>query len=284
MPIEHEDYHWPLTPETGPTEPGQGDELADQEPVHAPQPKLPRAGTALLVFLAFFGTQFLGFLLVGFVAGLYAGVSGIPKEETRQWLGPIILYSMLPVFLVSGLPVMAITRSKAADAIRDGSPSGVGWLPSTPLTLLGALLLGALFAFGCLFLYGTVFTDVRPDAGSSIAEMANTGTLARLLLGVMVIVVAPLIEETIFRGVMLAGLTRSFGLPLSIFICTSLFVAGHIAELMRYPPGTIGIAGLALLAMWLRLKTKSVFPAMALHAGYNGLLVTLMFLAPLLQN
>ncbi len=280
MNDQYQPYQAPLTADSELS--ADGVDLLD-----GPPSRVPRAGTAMLVFLAFFGTQLAGFLLVGVIAGVYAGVSGVDgtdPEALRMAIEPFILYSMLPVFLISGLPVMAITRSKAADAIHDGSSTGVGWLPAPPLALLGSLVLGALFAFGCLCLYGTVFTDIKPDAGSPIAQMASIGPLARLLLGLMVVLVAPLLEEVIFRGVMLAGFARSFGLPAAIFICSGLFVAVHAPELMRYPPGTIGIAGLALLAMWLRLKTKSVFPAMAVHAGYNGLLVALMFLAPLLQK
>ena len=263
------------------------DEADPLETISAPPERAPRAGTALLIMLAFFGTQLAGFLLVGLVAGVYAGLTGVDganPEALRKVVEPFIIYSMLPVFLISGLPVMAITRARAADVLNDGSPTGVGWQGSTPPAILFSLLLGAAFAFGCLFLYGTVFTEIKPDAGSPIAQMASTGPLAQLLLAVMVVVVAPLLEEVLFRGVMLAGFTRSFGLPVAVILCTSLFVAAHTPELMRYPPGTIGIGGLAFLAIWLRLKTKSVFPAMAVHAGYNGLLVALMALAPLLQQ
>ncbi|MFP6669988.1 MAG: hypothetical protein VB857_01130, partial [Pirellulaceae bacterium] len=188
MPSEHENDHSQLTPETGPGDTGQGAEPADYlEPVTTAKPRLPRAGTALLVFLAFFATQLLGFLVVGIIAGVYAGLSGVDvkdAEAIRKTIEPFILYSILPVFIISGLPVLGLTRFLAADAIRDGSSTGVGWLKSTPLVLFGGLLLGAFFAFGCLFLYGTLFSDMKPDAGSPISQMASTGTLARVLLGV----------------------------------------------------------------------------------------------------
>lgn len=268
-----------------PSTPAEGTDSL--EPDNAVPARVPRAGTALMVLLAFFGTQLAAFFLVGLIAGVYAGLTGVDANDPvaiRKAIEPFILYSMLPVFLLSGLPVMSITRSRAADVIHDGSPTGVGWRASTTAALLGSLFVGALFAFACLFLYGTVFKEMKPDGGSPIAQMANTGALARILLGIMIVLVAPLIEEVVFRGVMLAGFARSFGLPVAIVLCSALFVAAHMPELIRYPPGTIGIGGLALLAMWLRLQTKSVFPAMAVHAGYNGFLMSLMFLAPLLQN
>ncbi len=257
------------------------------EPLNPAPPCVPRGGTALMAMLAFFGVQLTGFFLVGLIAGVYAaatGISGDDPEALREFITPIILYSMLPVFLISGLPVMSIARARAADVLNDGSSTGVGWRGASLPACLLSLLLGAAFAFGCLFLYGTVFKQVKADGGSPIAQMATTGVLAQVLLAIMVVVVAPLIEESLFRGVMLAGFTRSFGLPAAIIFCTTLFVAAHARELMRYPPATIGIGGLALLAIWLRLWTKSLVPAMAVHAGYNGLLVLLMVVAPLLEQ
>ena len=263
------------------------DELESIEPlVQAPQ-RVPSARTALIAMLAFFGTQMVCFFFVGLAAGVYAASSGVPAEDVealQEVIAPFILYSMLPVFVLSGLPVLTIIRRKAADVLDDGSPAGVGWRGSTAPAILGGLLLGVLFAFTCLLLYGTVFKQVDPDGEGAIAQMANTGLIAQLLLAVMVILAAPLIEESLFRGVMLAGFTRSFGLPTAVILTSILFTAAHLPELLRYPPATIGIGGLALLAAWLRIKTKSLFPAMAVHAGYNGLLVALLTLAPLLQK
>jgi len=268
----------------GPNPPGP--EVFD-EWIQAPPTRVPSARTAFSAMIAFFLTQMAGFFLVGLAAGIYAASTGVPDgdvEALETVIGPFILYSMLPVFLISGLPVLTITRARAADVLNDGSPQGVGWRNSTAPAILAGLFIGAVFAFSCLLLYSTIFKQIEPGEGGAIAQLANTGPVAQISLALMVVLVAPVVEEGLFRGVMLAGFTRSFGLTAAVFLTSGLFTAAHLPELLRYPPATLGIGGLALLATWLRIQTESLFPAMAVHAGYNGLLVALMLLAPHIQH
>lgn len=94
---------------------------------------------------------------------------------------------------------------------------------------------------------------------------------------------SPLVEEFLFRDVMLAGFTRTFGFPIAAFFCTSLFVLVHIDAIMRYTPGVIPLTGLALGAIWVRVKFKSVWPAIAAHFGYNGMAVLLPLILKLIS-
>jgi len=114
--------------------------------------------------------------------------------------------------------------------------------------------------------------------------MLTSGGLATVIVGIAAVLCAPLIEEFLFRGVMLAGFTRSFGLPAAVVLSTGLFVAVHIPELMHYWPGTIGVGGMAVVAVAVRIQFKSLGPAIAVHLGYNGALIALLTLSFLPEN
>jgi membrane protease YdiL (CAAX protease family) len=251
-----------------------------------PAPRLPGAGTALLAFVVFVAAQIVGGMVVGVVAGVQAATSGVDVQDQdafMEYLQPIIMeymaYGMVPIMVFSGLAVLVLTRRMAGDAMRVGEADGVGWTTCSPAQFLIGLVMGVGVAVGYIVLAATVFADYQPTSQGDLARMATSGGIVAVLWGVVAVLCAPLIEEFLFRGVMLAGFTRSFGLPLAVVICTTLFVALHIPELVHYWPGTIGVGGMAIVAIGLRIQMKSLGPAIAVHLGYNGVLVALMALS-----
>jgi membrane protease YdiL (CAAX protease family) len=84
---------------------------------------------------------------------------------------------------------------------------------------------------------------------------------------VVVILVAPVVEELIFRGMGYSLLER-YGRPLAVAVVGIAFGLAH--GLVDALPLLVALgAGLA----WLRSKTGSVYPGMATHAIFNGIAV-----------
>jgi membrane protease YdiL (CAAX protease family) len=84
---------------------------------------------------------------------------------------------------------------------------------------------------------------------------------------VVVVVIAPIVEELIFRGMGYSLLER-YGRPLAIAAVGLAFGLAH-GLVDALPLLVVLGAGLA----WLRSKTGSVFPGMATHAIFNGIAV-----------
>jgi membrane protease YdiL (CAAX protease family) len=80
------------------------------------------------------------------------------------------------------------------------------------------------------------------------------------------VVIAPITEELLFRGVLLRGLVQSYGERVGLLVSAVLFglLHGRLAEAL-----VAFVAGLVLGA--LRLRTRSVLPCIALHVGVNAL-------------
>jgi hypothetical protein len=112
-----------------------------------------------------------------------------------------------------------------------------------------------------------------------VAKMAMTPGFPRVLWMLAVLAVAPFIEELLFRGVLYGGYRRSFGPAGAAVLSTFIFWLLHITESIHFLPAMLAIAVLALLALWFRLRSAAIGPAIAVHLGYNAMLALLVILS-----
>jgi membrane protease YdiL (CAAX protease family) len=82
---------------------------------------------------------------------------------------------------------------------------------------------------------------------------------------VAVVVLAPVVEELIFRGLGFSLLQR-FGDIAAIVLVGIAFGAAH-GLVEAFPL----LAGFGMLLAWLRSRTNSVYPCIAVHAVFNGI-------------
>jgi membrane protease YdiL (CAAX protease family) len=92
------------------------------------------------------------------------------------------------------------------------------------------------------------------------------------LLGVMSILGAPIIEETVFRGMMYRGFYENFAdrnerwaFRLALVISALLFAGAHF-ELLQLP----GLFFVGLLLAYLVKKTGRLVPSIVTHASFNA--------------
>ena len=107
---------------------------------------------------------------------------------------------------------------------------------------------------------GKVFTELSQHIGVA------------LLLGA---VVAPVLEELLFRGVVLGGLLRNQRPWVAIGQSALLFGLIHFN-----PAQSVSAAGLGLLLGWLYYRTRSLGLCIVLHAINNGIGFAAMHWAP----
>jgi membrane protease YdiL (CAAX protease family) len=92
-----------------------------------------------------------------------------------------------------------------------------------------------------------------------------------VLFGILGVLVAPLVEETIFRGFLYPVIARRLGIAAGIAITGTLFGLMHAAQLWG---GWGQIALLILVGVvltWVRARTGTVAASYFVHLGYNGL-------------
>jgi len=95
------------------------------------------------------------------------------------------------------------------------------------------------------------------------------GILANVVLIVAAVIVAPLVEEFIFRGLLQQSLFYHFGsiIP-AIVIPTVIFALFHVGYLF-YFPAMLELISLGLLLAWLMTKTGNILIPMLTHALFN---------------
>ncbi|TDB39506.1 MAG: CPBP family intramembrane metalloprotease [Actinobacteria bacterium] len=96
------------------------------------------------------------------------------------------------------------------------------------------------------------------------------GVMATIMTAV---VIAPLAEEAIFRGVVFPGLRERWGQIAGIVVSSALFALIHFQWYQFVPILLLGV-----LLAWVTSATRSIWPAVVCHAVFNGSGVALLYL------
>ena len=99
------------------------------------------------------------------------------------------------------------------------------------------------------------------------------------LLAAFGILVAPLVEEVIFRGFLFAALEWSWGLHAAVWSTSVLFAAIHVPQLRGGVLPVVAIFGVGLALSWIRARTGSLAPPYFMHLAYNSTLFILLYFA-----
>ena len=101
---------------------------------------------------------------------------------------------------------------------------------------------------------------------------------AAYLLAAFGILVAPLVEELIFRGFLFAALERTWGLRAAVWSTSLLFATIHVPQLRGGAPQVAAIFGVGVVLAWVRGHTGSLAPPYFVHLAYNTTLFMLLYL------
>ncbi len=135
------------------------------------------------------------------------------------------------------------------------------------IAVVASLLAGGIYT---LIVNGLgVYVLVPPDLSDSFE---NPHGLSRLGLAFVVVVMAPIAEETFFRGFLVQGLTPWAG-PVGAAVGSSvLFSLSH-----GYIGALIPVFFSGLILAWVFMKTRSLTPGIFAHSIQNSLAFSLTF-------
>lgn len=196
-------------------------------------------------------------------------------------LGAYILGGLIPVpgaaYVLVFASILAILKFKPFGM--DVSPQRLG-LKTKPMGPKIAWAFGAYFAsVPILLIAALILSPFLGGSGTShpAAEqlLKNPSPATVILILILGSVVAPLWEEVVFRGFLFPAITKLTGQPIIGALASSfLFAAIH-------PQGVVGIPLLMTIGCMLcavSYQTKSLVPAMILHAINNFLTLTLVLM------
>lgn len=221
----------------------------------------------LLVANAIVGTLSISILLVGVFAAFGIAPSTLQDSTTNKSLFLIVNQALLSVGLLLYLAVH--TR------VRFQSPfwRTIGWrqlqtgtIPRRIVYL--SLILGG---FSLSLLVQLASAALQTKAKLPIQEYFQDPRSA-LLLMLMSILLAPLVEETIFRGYLYPVFARSFGVGAGVVITGTLFGLLHAPQLWGGWGQISLLIGVGIIFTAARAISRTVVASYILHVSYNSFL------------
>lgn len=223
-----------------------------------------------IVFL-FFG--FISLVLVqGVMAVYYAPHERLPREQLEQYLmskpqfllgSMLIWYAMIFFFLyvtlsvLRGHPFWQCLGWRKIQSFNSGPPK-------SPLFFL---LAGA----GLSLLVAVLSSRLNAPENTPMEELFKHRETALLFIA-MAVLVAPLVEETLFRGYLYPMFARSFGIWPGIILTGVLFGFMHGAQLGWTWSLVSVLVTVGIIFTFVRARTGSVFASFMMHLGYNSLI------------
>jgi len=145
-----------------------------------------------------------------------------------------------------------------------------GNLPFLPAVLQGAgYMMAGLLRVGILLSAATVVLGLpKMDPGRDLREVVHQGMgpMGIALLVLAAVILAPIGEETLFRGILLPYLGRFMKTEGAVWISAILFGVAHL----RYGIYLVTIIVYGVVLGWARVATGNVRASIALHMLING--------------
>lgn len=253
--------------------------LNNQEGIHSESRGI-SAKRSLFIFFLYYIVQFLTGLIVGVIISLgFILITGHrPSEEQFELFARSVdPYVLLGSSVISGLFLVYITLNYTSGLVKDRSVYGFAVHTGKMWQIVEGFAAGFITAFLYAFITNNLVPHSHENSFGPVTQMVISGGIPKYTWLILALLVAPIIEEYLFRGILFAGFARSAGTKYAVVITTGIFLIVHIAEYLYYPPAMTGILAIGLLAIYLRIKTKALGPCIAAHAGYNLFITLILF-------
>ncbi len=184
-------------------------------------------------------------------------------------------------FTFTALAMLAISRVRGRDFRRLGfavEPRD-GWM-----LLLGA---GLQLLFAVLFLPLATLVGLDSEPQSLVTEIASArGAGQRVALLLLVGLIGPILEELMFRGMLVDALVARFRAKGVVFGSAAVFAAFHLIGISTVQPLESGVVLVpqlfffGVVLAYLRIMRERLGPAIFAHAGFNLLSLSILLFYP----
>jgi membrane protease YdiL (CAAX protease family) len=245
------------------------------EPPHISHPRIPediRVPWGWLDLLIFVLMMAFGLFVIFFVVVAAFTAAGVSYEVIRTHAREQGLFGIITQVILDGASVafLAIWTRARYDAPFWHT---IGWrkletgiLPR-PLGYAGLMLAGA-----SISLIVEQISNAYPPKSTPPIDAVFQDPRNALLFMIMAVAVAPLVEETIFRGFIYPIVAKSWGIGAGILVAGTLFGALHWSNLGSAPVQVGLIVLVGIIFTWVRSKAETVAASFCMHLGYNSFL------------
>ncbi len=219
-------------------------------------------GSAAFVMAAWIVSQ----VVVGIIA-VAVVVAGVDSWAAASVLFLLLLGAYVPPMGV----ILVVLRRKGSDLVEGLGFRRFGWLKSIGYALLGVTVVRIAASLVTGLILG-LFSQGKPPEALDVTTLFPPGILGAAAIVIAACVAAPLVEEMMFRGVLMDAVTRRWGVKTGVIVSSLAFAAAHMSLWL--------IPAYFLIGVWLaitKLRTGSLWGAVMTHAAYNLVSVIAMY-------
>jgi uncharacterized protein len=258
-----------------PRELHEGSPEFSSEPPHFSHPRIPEDirvpwdWVDLLIFvgIAFLATVVIGLVVVGGFVAFGMKLAAIQQSGRDQALVSIVAQVLIDLGLLGYLALSIRLRH------REPFWRTIGWrrldtgIIPRPVAFGGLLAVGAVISF-----LVDLASDLHPPKGNLPIDAIYQDRLTSALFLLMAVLLAPVVEETIFRGYLYPVIARGWGSATSVLITGALFGLLHGFQLGGAFWQIALLVAVGIIFTWVRASAQTVVASYCLHLGYNSFL------------
>ena len=222
----------------------------------------------LFVIVTAAGLLFVGVIAVGIYMGAGGSIETLQKSTSVQGLLSVIVQFFVDFGWLGFFAIMlrAVYRQPFWRTI--------GWRPLTSSRFPKAAVYLAFVAGGILLaVIVTAASNLFPPKGQLPVEELLQDRNTAMLFALMSVAVAPLVEETLFRGYLYPLVARSFGVGTGIVFTGAVFGLLHAPQLNGAWFQVLLLIFVGIIFTIARAATKTIAASFLLHISYNSLQV-----------
>ena len=236
----------------------------------------PLESVAVTLFI-FFAGQIIG----GFIAYLFASFGGGSQQEVLDWLSDATIGQFLFIVLNASVSIgllMFFLKQRATSIKRLGYERGPHWSD------IAYALIALVVYFVAYIVLVSIIKQLVPslDVGQEQQIGFESITKSQLpLVFISLVVIPPLLEETLTRGFLYTGLKKGTNRYLAVIITSVIFAVAHLQFGSGAPLlwiAAIDTFTLSLFLIYLKEKTGSLWASILLHALKNFIAFTALFI------
>lgn len=223
---------------------------------------------------------FMAQIIVGLLLSLYPALMGWSDQRSTAWLNDSLTVKIVYLFLVATFIIVALRYFFQAykvgfDSIGLRRPKGSDLaysLAAFPFYLVTLVVVAAIAK--------ALFPELNLNQEQQLGfdGVYNGGQL--ILIGIALVVLAPITEEIIFRGLLYGSLKKAMPLLYAAVFTSVLFAIGHLPEGGAEGPlyiAAIDTFVLSMILVYLREKTGGLWASISLHSIKNAIAFTVVF-------
>ncbi len=218
---------------------------------------------AILVMAA--GFLFLAMALIT-TLGLFELQQGNPHDSEPRAVISTLVSTLFFLFLLCMIYAIVVKRYRCTWRMLGLRSVAWQWLAAVPFVFALLTFSYVLMLRGMVAIFGPTVQWPRPLTSTTVA--ATHQPLLEALVVLTGVVLTPLAEELLFRGVLYQALRRTMPVGSAAVISALIFAAMHLSVVLFIPLTLMGI----VLAIVFE-RSGSIIPTILIHACNNGIIL-----------